>query len=130
MLELKDKRAFVVLYSRCTKISKKVDQGVLGIMYFSWISGALSSTAPSTRRGVHFFQLISLSPGSTYPLKELATTSYWRHRLAEGPYCVLDVAFLLITWLLPEYRNIIHVRCLNWTVIWNRSVKAFFSIAA
>ena len=34
----------------------------------------LSNTMPSTERGGQFFRLISLSPGNTYQLKELATT--------------------------------------------------------
>ena len=32
-------------------------------------------TTPSAGRGGQFIQLISMSPGSTYQLKELATTS-------------------------------------------------------
>ena len=35
----------------------------------------LSKTTPSTGHGGQFFQLIGLSPGNTYQLKELATTS-------------------------------------------------------
>ena len=37
-----------------------------------------SKTTPSTGRGDQFFQLISLLPGNTYQLKELAATSCCR----------------------------------------------------
>ena len=37
--------------------------------------GTLSNRTPSTGRGGQLFQLISLSPGNTNQLKELATTS-------------------------------------------------------
>ena len=39
------------------------------------IINTLSKTTPSTGRGGQFFQLISLLPGNTYQLKELAATS-------------------------------------------------------
>ena len=44
--------------------------------------GTLSNTTHPTGRGGQFSQLISLSPGNTYQLKELAATSCWRRRLA------------------------------------------------
>ena len=37
--------------------------------------GTLSNTMPSAGRGGQFLQLISLSPGNNYQLKELAATS-------------------------------------------------------
>ena len=39
------------------------------------IVDTLSKTTPSTGRGGQFFQLITLLPGNTYQLKELAATS-------------------------------------------------------
>ena len=37
--------------------------------------GTLSNTTPPAGRGDQFFQLINLSPGNTYQLKEVTTTS-------------------------------------------------------
>ena len=45
-----------------------------------WIR--LSKKTSSTGPGGPFFQLMSLSPGSIYQLKELPTTSCWRRLLA------------------------------------------------